>query len=191
MTVRSVSAVSPCVADSPVQRRKGAKESLCRDRAAANHEISRVTGHLPLEGDAQATMLHRGSHLQIVAQRFAQLMAGGADPMGIVAFTFTERAGDVLKVRISARVEERLGAASIDNLGTAFVGTIDSYWFRLLRQHAPYCETFDHLTFARRGRGQRQVVGGCRLGGPYPTCDVGATPFCVATPARTSTRHCT
>jgi DNA helicase-2/ATP-dependent DNA helicase PcrA len=65
-------------------------------------------------------MLHRGSHLQIiasagsgktevVAQRFAQLMADGADPAGIIAFTFTERAADELKARISARVEERLG----------------------------------------------------------------------------------
>jgi DNA helicase II / ATP-dependent DNA helicase PcrA len=50
-------------------------------------------------------VLHRGSHLQIiasagsgktevVAQRFAQLMADGADPAGIIAFTFTERAAE-------------------------------------------------------------------------------------------------
>lgn len=80
-------------------------------------------------------MLHRGSHLEIiasagsgktevVAQRFAQLMADGADPAGIIAFTFTERAADELKARISARVEERLGPASLDKLGAAFVGTI-------------------------------------------------------------------
>jgi DNA helicase-2/ATP-dependent DNA helicase PcrA len=90
-----------------------------------------------LEGDAQAAVLHRGSHLQIiasadsgktevVAQRFAQLMADGADPAGIIAFTFTERAADELKARISARVEERLGPASLDKLGAAFVGTIHS-----------------------------------------------------------------
>lgn len=58
-----------------------------------------------LEGDARSAVLHRGSHLQIiasagsgktevVAQRFAQLMADGADPAGIIAFTFTERAAD-------------------------------------------------------------------------------------------------
>jgi UvrD/REP helicase N-terminal domain len=48
-----------------------------------------------LEGDARAAVLHRGSHLQIiasagsgktevVAQRFAQLMADGADPARFV-----------------------------------------------------------------------------------------------------------
>jgi DNA helicase II / ATP-dependent DNA helicase PcrA len=101
-------------------------------------------------------VLHRGSHMQIiasagsgktevVAQRFAQLMADGADPTGIIAFTFTERAADELKARISARVEERLGAASLDKVGAAFVGTIHSYCFRLLQQYVPHYETFDVL----------------------------------------------
>ena len=74
-----------------------------------------------------------------------QLMADGADPAGIIAFTFTERAADELKARISARVEERLGSASLDKLGAAFVGTIHSYCFRLLQQHVPRYETFDVL----------------------------------------------
>ena len=68
-----------------------------------------------LEGDVREAVLHHGSHLQIiasagsgktevVAQRFAQLMADGADPAGNIAFTFTERAADELKARISARL---------------------------------------------------------------------------------------
>jgi DNA helicase II / ATP-dependent DNA helicase PcrA len=109
-----------------------------------------------LEGDARAAVVHRGSHLQIiasagsgktevVAQRFAQLMADGADPAGIIAFTFTKRAADELKARISARVEERLGLGALDKLGAAFVGSIHSYCFRLLKQHVPRYETFDVL----------------------------------------------
>jgi len=81
-----------------------------------------------LSGDAQAAVHHRGSHLQIiasagsgktevVAQRFADLVAGGADPAGIVAFTFTERAAQELKARISSRVEERMGGEGLDRLG--------------------------------------------------------------------------
>jgi DNA helicase II / ATP-dependent DNA helicase PcrA len=67
--------------------------------------ISVVTNFLvpQLEGDAREAVLHRGSHLQliasagsgktqVVAQRFAQLTADGADPAGIIAFTLTERA---------------------------------------------------------------------------------------------------
>ncbi len=109
-----------------------------------------------LAGDALAAVRHRGSHLQIiasagsgktevVAQRFAELMAGGADPASIIAFTFTERAAEELKARISARVEERFGTQALDRLGATFVGTIHAYCFRLLQQHVPRYETFDVL----------------------------------------------
>ena len=109
-----------------------------------------------LSGDARAAVRHRGSHLQIiasagsgktevVAQRFAELMAHGTDPAGIIAFTFTERAAQELKARISARVEERLGSQALDRLGTAFVGTIHAYCYRLLQQYVPRYETFDVL----------------------------------------------
>ena len=109
-----------------------------------------------LSGDARAAVRHRGSHLQIiasagsgktevVAQRFAELMAHGADPAGIIAFTFTDRAAQELKARISARVEEQLGPQALDRLGPAFVGTIHAYCFRLLQQCVPRYETFDVL----------------------------------------------
>jgi superfamily I DNA/RNA helicase len=81
-----------------------------------------------LSGDALAAVRHRGSHMQItasagsgktevVAQRFADLMASGADLAGIIAFTFTERAAQELKARISARVEEQIGPQAHDRLG--------------------------------------------------------------------------
>ncbi len=82
---------------------------------------------------------------EVVAQRVADLIASGVDPAGIIAFTFTERAAEELKARISARVEGRLGAQALDRLGAAFVGTIHAYCFRLLQQHVPRYETFDVL----------------------------------------------
>jgi DNA helicase-2/ATP-dependent DNA helicase PcrA len=60
---------------------------------------------------------------EVVAQRVADLLAGGADAGSIIAFTFTERAAAELKARNSARVEERLTSAALDRLGAAFVGT--------------------------------------------------------------------
>lgn len=109
-----------------------------------------------LKGAAEAAVRHRGSHLQIiasagsgktevVAQRVADLIADGVDPEGIIAFTFTERAADELKARISARVEEHLGTATLDRLGACFVGTIHAYCFRLLQQHVSEYETYDVL----------------------------------------------
>src|ERR1700739_3523586 len=109
-----------------------------------------------LAGEALAAVRHRGSHMQIIAsagsgktevvsQRVADLLAEGLPARGIVAFTFTDRAAEELKSRITRRVEERLGRAALDVLGGLFVGTIHSYCFRLLQQHVPRYETYDVL----------------------------------------------
>ena len=107
-----------------------------------------------LEGDALAAVLHRGSHLQIIAsagsgktevvsQRVADLLAEGVDARGIVAFTFTERAAAELRQRIAERVEDRLERSAVDQLGGLFVGTIHAFCFQLLRTHTPLYETYD------------------------------------------------
>src|SRR5205085_6344230 len=91
-----------------------------------------------LEGDALRAVKHRGSHMQIIAaagsgktevvsQRVADLIADSVPPQAIVAFTFTERAADELKNRISLRVQERVGRSALDLLGGLFVGTIHAY----------------------------------------------------------------
>lgn len=109
-----------------------------------------------LRGQALKAVKHRGSHMQIiacagsgktevVAQRVADLLSEGARPESIVAFTFTERAGEELKHRIEQRVEERLGHAFLDRMNGCFVGTIHSYCFRLLQEHVSKYETYDVL----------------------------------------------
>lgn len=109
-----------------------------------------------LEGDSLAAVRHRGSHMQIIAaagsgktevvsQRVVDLLATGVPSRGIVAFTFTERAAEELRNRITRRVEERLGRNALDLLGGLFVGTIHAYCFRLLQQHVPRFETYDVL----------------------------------------------
>lgn len=109
-----------------------------------------------LEGEALAAVRHRGTHMQIIAaagsgktevvsQRVVDLLAEGVSARGIVAFTFTERAAEELKNRITRRVEERLGRAALDLLGGLFVGTIHAYCFRLLQQHVPRFESYDVL----------------------------------------------
>jgi DNA helicase-2/ATP-dependent DNA helicase PcrA len=109
-----------------------------------------------LEGDAKSAVEHRGSHLQIIAaagsgktevvsQRVASLLAGGVDPRGIVAFTFTERAAAELKDRIASRALDLVGQGISDKLGGLYVGTIHAYCYRLLQQYAPRYETYDVL----------------------------------------------
>ena len=123
-----------------------------------------------LTGDARAAVLHRGSHLQIIAsagsgktevisQRVVDLLAGGAAPESIVAFTFTEKAAASLKARIQKRAAKRLGEDALGRLAPMYVGTIHAYCFRLLQTYVPRYEAFDVLDenrlaafLAREGR---------------------------------------
>jgi len=99
---------------------------------------------------------HRGSDLQVIAcagsgktesvsRRLASLIAEGAEPASIVAFTFTERAATELKERITCRVSERMGVAFRDRLGPMSVGTIHAYCFRVLQDHVPRYGNYDIL----------------------------------------------
>lgn len=109
-----------------------------------------------LSPEQQAVVSHRDGHLQVVAcagsgkteavaWRVAKLIDEGVEPAAIVAFTFTERAADALKARISRRVAELKGEAFLDRLGPMFVGTIHSYCLRLLQDHVPEFGNHDVL----------------------------------------------
>jgi DNA helicase-2/ATP-dependent DNA helicase PcrA len=117
--------------------------------------------HLPspapeLTGDAANAVVHRGTHVQIiasagsgktevVAQRVAALIGEGISPGSIVAFTFTERAAAELKHRIELRVADRIGENALNRIAGIFVGTIHAYCFQLLQRHVPRYETYDVL----------------------------------------------
>ena len=107
-----------------------------------------------LEGQSKAAVEHRGSHVQIIAaagsgktevvsQRVVSLIAEGAEASSIVAFTFTERAAQELKNRITKRLTNRLGPAAVDRLAGMYVGTIHGYCFQFLQQMVPKYETYD------------------------------------------------
>src|SRR5687767_7333092 len=104
----------------------------------------------------QQVVDHRGSDLQVIAcagsgktesvsRRVTALIAEGAEPSSIVAFTFTERAATELKERITRRVAERMGLAFRDRLGPMFLGTIHAYCFRILQDHVPQYGNYDVL----------------------------------------------
>lgn len=98
----------------------------------------RATVQVTLTPEQQAVVNHRGGPLQVIAcagsgktesvsRRIAALIAEGAEPASIVAFTFTGRAARELKERIVRRVREVKGAEFLDRLGPMFVGTIHAY----------------------------------------------------------------
>src|SRR3954469_18430084 len=96
--------------------------------------------------EQEQVISHRGGHLQVIAcagagkteaisRRVSSLIEEGVEPAQIVAFTFTERAAESLKTRITRRVAEAKGLAFLDRLGSMFVGTIHAYCLRLLQDH--------------------------------------------------------
>lgn len=101
---------------------------------------------------------YRGGHLQIIAcagagktetiaRRVASLLADGVAPAGIIAFTFTDKAGAELKSRIELKVREHLdlGPAMLDRLGPMFVGTMHAYCMQMLQARVPAFAAYDVL----------------------------------------------
>jgi DNA helicase-2/ATP-dependent DNA helicase PcrA len=111
-----------------------------------------------LKGDARRAVLHRGSHLQILAgagtgktevmrQRVVSLLADGFPPESIVAVTFNIDAGEELKRRVEEGVKAhpRLGPGFLDRMCNCYIGTLHSYAYQLLQRHVPKFETYDVL----------------------------------------------
>lgn len=109
-----------------------------------------------LSPEQEKVVNHRGTHLQVIAcagagkteaisRRVASLILEGAEPSQIIAFTFTERAAQSLKSRITRRIAEAKGSSFLDRLGPMFVGTIHAYCFRMLQDHVPEYGNFDIL----------------------------------------------
>lgn len=78
-----------------------------------------------------------------LAYRIARLLAGGEPPEGIVAFTFTEKAAESIKRRVS----QALATAGLDPtvMGAMYIGTIHAYCQRLLGDMDARYHQFDVL----------------------------------------------
>jgi DNA helicase-2/ATP-dependent DNA helicase PcrA len=94
----------------------------------------------------QKVIADRGGHLQVIAcagageteaisGRVSSLIEEGVEPAQIIAFTFTERAAESLKNRITKRIADAKGQELLDRLGPMFVGTIPAYYLWLLQDH--------------------------------------------------------
>ena len=109
-----------------------------------------------LSPEQERVVNHRGGHLQVIAcagagkteaisRRVSSLILEGAEPNQIVAFTFTERAAESLKTRITKRLSEAKGPEFLDRLSPMYVGTIHAYCLKMLQNHVPEFGNFDIL----------------------------------------------
>lgn len=104
-------------------------------------------------------ILHRKGHLciiacpgsgktEVVSQRISKLIQSGVPPETIVAFTFTEKAAESLKLRIRRIIQKDCSNRS--DVGGMFIGTIDSFCLYLLKRLRPEYRSFEVLDEAKR-----------------------------------------
>ena len=97
------------------------RNELTSDQYAAATDSAREVLCLACAGSGKSRTL---------AYRIARLLAEGESPGGIVAFTFTDKAADSIKRRVS----QALLTAGIDPtvIGAMYIGTIHAYCQRIL-----------------------------------------------------------
>jgi DNA helicase-2/ATP-dependent DNA helicase PcrA len=110
-----------------------ARDLTAQQRAAAT-DAAREVLCLACAGSGKSRTL---------AYRIARLLASGATPEGIVAFTFTERAADAIKRRVSQSLT-KVGL-SPNVLGAMYIGTIHSYCQHILGKMDAVYRQFDVL----------------------------------------------
>ncbi|MCR5205358.1 MAG: ATP-dependent helicase [Lachnospiraceae bacterium] len=78
-----------------------------------------------------------------ITRRIIYLIANGVKPENIVAITYTRKAAEELRSRIFAAGQELLG----NTIGFAgmFIGTIDSFCFKMLQEYVPEYAKFSML----------------------------------------------
>jgi len=85
---------------------------------------------------------------EMVSRRVAELIRKGVPPSEIVAFTFTRKAAEGLKLRIRGILEKKCKEKS--DFGDMYIGTIDSFCLHILKQLKPEYRSFEVLDDARR-----------------------------------------
>ena len=110
------------------------RKALTSEQYAAAIDPVREVLCLACAGSGKSTTL---------AYRIARLLAEGEAPESIVAFTFTEKAAESIKRRVS----QALSTAGLDPtvMGAMYIGTIHAYCQRILADMDPIYRQFDVL----------------------------------------------
>ena len=84
---------------------------------------------------------------EVVSRRIAELIKKGVEPSKIVAFTFTKKAAEELKLRIRRILKNTQGKS---DFGEMYIGTIDSFCLHIIRKVRPEFQVFEILDSAKR-----------------------------------------
>ena len=117
-----------------------AKELLLTEEQ--NSVINHFKGHLRI------IACPGSGKTEVISNRIASLIENGTDPKTIVAFTFTKKAAEELKLRIRTILERKCPQRA--DFGDMFVGTIHEFCFFMLKEIDPPYRSFDVLDDAKR-----------------------------------------
>ena len=100
------------------------------------------------EGHLRIVACPGSGKTEIISRRATRMIRDGVYPSTIVAFTFTVKAAEELKLRIRKHLDEQCPEKS--DLGDMYIGTIDSFCLYILKQLKPEYRSFEVLDSAKR-----------------------------------------
>lgn len=110
-----------------------------------------------IHGNLQIIACAGSGKTETISVRIAKIILSGVPKEQILAFTFTEKAANEMKLRIRSQLEEKM--PHDPELGGMYIGTIHSFCFQYLKEIKPEFRNYDiidenkQLLFLTRHRG--------------------------------------
>ncbi len=101
-----------------------------------------------LKGKLQILACAGSGKTETVSRRIANIVKSGTPAKAVVAFTFTEKAAEELRVRIRKILEEECPGRA--DIGELYIGTIHSFCFEMLKRLRPEYRSYEVLDDNRR-----------------------------------------
>ncbi len=101
-----------------------------------------------INGNLQIIACAGSGKTQTVSARIANIILSGVPKDQILAFTFTEKAANEMKLRIRAQLEEKM--PNDPELGGMYIGTIHSFCFQYLKEIKPGFRNYDIIDENKR-----------------------------------------
>ncbi len=95
------------------------------------------------DGNLQVIACAGSGKTTTISKRIAKLIESGSKPESIVAFTFTEKAAEVMKFKVRTFIG--IDDKTPGELGDMYVGTIHSFCFELLKKYKPEFASYEVL----------------------------------------------
>lgn len=106
-----------------------------------NYTESQLDAINHVNGNLQIIACAGSGKTETISARIANIVLSGVPKGQILAFTFTDKAANEMKLRIRARLEEAL--PQDPELGDMYIGTIHSFCFQYLKEIIPEYRNYD------------------------------------------------